>query len=434
MLDVLQVEARKAAELINKHQFVRIFSHYDADGISSASILGAALFRNDIQFQVSFLNGLREPVDTGSDELVVFQDMGSGQPDIVSQVDSDVVIADHHYPSGKMETEKGFAHVNPHLAGIDGTYELSASGVAYVIANQLDNNADLSGLVLAGIYGDKQKITGGNAEIVNESVTEGYITKKTGLNLHSGKVGEVLSLSTEPFLDFYDNEEELKEFLESLNIGEDADIDQLSGDEIQKLSNATVLRVLKQGGFEGSVDGFVGKKFVLNNEAVQNPVMLSEVIDSCGRASEFGTGFSICLRDENYVDRGFELWKKFKMELLEEIKKRKNELEEGEAVRYIIMEDAPTTSPIATVFSRYLFSDKPLLVANLKKNAAKISSRSNARIAEKVDLAEIMQNAAQKVGGRGGGHKVAAGANIEPDRLDEFIREVDRLVSQSFQQ
>lgn len=434
MLDVLQVEAKKAAELINKHQFVRIFTHYDADGISSASILGAALFRNDIQFQVSFLNGLRDPVDTNADELVVFQDMGSGQSDIVSQVDSDVVIADHHYPSGKFETEKGFVHVNPHLAGIDGTYELSASGVAYVIANQLGDNTDLSGLALVGIYGDKQKITGGNAEIMNEGVRNGYITEKKGLNLHSGKISEVLSLSTEPYLDFYESEEELKGFLESLKIDEDKEIDQLNGEEVQKLSNAIVLRVLKLGGFEGSVDGFVGKKFILNNEVLSNAVTLSEIVDSCGRASEFGTGFSICLRDENYVDSGFELWRKFKIELLEEIKKRKSELEEGESIRYIVMEDAPTTSPIATVFSRYIFSDKPLLVANLKKNAAKISSRSNARIAEKVDLAEIMHEAAQKVGGRGGGHKVAAGANIEPDKMDEFIKEVDRLVSQSLQQ
>ncbi len=430
MLDVLQVEARKAAELINKHQFARVYTHYDADGISSASILGAAMFRNGIQFQVSFLNGLRDPLDTGSDELIVFQDMGSGQLDIVSQVDSDVVIADHHYPSGKMETEKGFAHVNPHLAGIDGTYELSASGVAYVIANQLSDNTDLSGLVLAGIYGDKQKITGGNSEIINEGVRGGYITQKNGLNLHSGKISEVLSLSTEPYLDFYQNEEELKEFLESLKIDEDKEINQLNGDEVQKLSNAIVLRVLQQGGFEGSVDGFVGKKFVLNNEAVSNPVMLSEVVDSCGRASEFGTGFSICLRDENYVERGVELWRKFKIELLEEIKKKKNEIKEGESIRYILMEDAPTTSPIATVFSRYVFSDKPLMVANLKKNAAKISARSNSRIAEKINLADIMHEAAQGVGGRGGGHKVAAGANIEPDKLDEFIKEVDRLVGQ----
>jgi single-stranded DNA-specific DHH superfamily exonuclease len=60
---------------------------------------------------------------------------------------------------------------------------------------------------------------------------------------------------------------------------------------------------------------------------------------------------------------------------------------------------------------------------------AKVSSRSNLRIAENVNLSDVMRNAAEKVGGRGGGHSVAAGANINPEKVDEFIREVDRLVS-----
>ena len=38
-----------------------------------------------------------------------------------------------------------------------------------------------------------------------------------------------------------------------------------------------------------------------------------------------------------------------------------------------------------------------------------------------------MKEAAEKVGGRGGGHSVAAGANITADKVEEFIKEVDRL-------
>jgi nanoRNase/pAp phosphatase (c-di-AMP/oligoRNAs hydrolase) len=49
------------------------------------------------------------------------------------------------------------------------------------------------------------------------------------------------------------------------------------------------------------------------------------------------------------------------------------------------------------------------------------------RLSEIVDLGAIMSKAAQKVGGRGGGHRVAAGANIPPSAVDDFIGEVDRL-------
>lgn len=428
MLDVLKVEAKKAAEIIKSHDFVRIFTHYDADGISSASIICAALLREGKQFHVTFLKGLIEKINVNS-ELVILQDMGSGQPDIVSEIDSDVIIADHHYPSGKIKPRKGLAHVNPHLAGIDGTFELSAAGVAYVIANQLGNNTDLSGLAMIGMFGDKQKITGGNAEIVKEGIEMGYIAEKKGLNLFSGKVRDVLTLSTEPFLDFYGNEEKLDEFLSRVKIDGNKEIDELDEDEIQRLSNAIALRILEQGGYEGVIEEFIGKKYVLRNEVISNAIMLSEIVNSCGRASAYSTAFSICMRDESYLEKGIEIWKKFQTELLNEIVRRKSEAKEGEAIRYIIMEDAKTTSPVATVLSRYIFSDKPLVVVNVKNDMAKISSRSNLRIAENVNLSDVMRNAAEKVGGRGGGHSVAAGANINPEKVDEFIREVDRLVS-----
>ncbi|HID43849.1 MAG TPA: DHH family phosphoesterase [Archaeoglobaceae archaeon] len=430
MLDVLRVEAKKAAEIIENHDFVRIFTHYDADGISSASIICAALLREGKQFHVTFLRGLIEKIEVNSG-LVILQDMGSGQPDIISEIDSDVIIADHHYPSGKIKPKKRFAHVNPHLAGIDGTFELSASGAAYIIANQLGNNTDLSGLAMIGMFGDKQKITGGNAEIVKEGIEMGYISGKKGLNMFSGKVREVLTLSTEPYLDFYGNEEKLNEFLNRVKIDGEKEMDELDEEEVRRLSNAIVLRILELGGYEGVIEEFIGTRYLLNNEIVGNAIMLSEIVNSCGRASAYSTGFSICMRDESYLEKGTEIWKKFQIELLEEIVKRKNEVKEGEAIRYIIMGDAKTTSPVATALSRYIFSDRPLVVVNVKNDMAKISSRSNLRIAENVNLSDVMRKAAEKVGGRGGGHSVAAGANISPDKVDDFIKEVDRLVGLS---
>jgi len=432
MLEVLKVEAKKAARIVAEHDYVRIFSHYDADGISAASIMATALLRKNKQFHITFLKGLLEKPETNDEDLVIFQDMGSGQPDIISEIEADVIIADHHYPSGKIRPfkDKNLAHVNPHLAGIDGTYELSASGVAYVVANQIGDNTDLASIAMIGMLGDKQKITGGNAEIVKEGISNGHISEEDGLRIYSGKISDVLTLSTEPYLDFYGNEVELSKFLEETGIDEDVEIDELNKEEINKLANAIVLRILKMGGFEGVIEDFVGKKYTLNNELLTNAVMLSEVVNSCGRASAMSTGLSICLRDEEQLEKGLELWKKFQIELLDEIKKRRLEAQEGEAIRYIVMEDGATTSPIATVLSRYVFSDRPLIVLNVKKEMVKISARSNVRISKKINLADVMRDAAEKVEGRGGGHSVAAGANISPDRVEEFIKEVDKLCSQ----
>ncbi len=428
MLDILKAEARKAAELIRSHEFIRIFTHYDVDGISSAAILAKSLLRMDKRFHLSFLNGLNNGnLDYERDELTVFLDMGSGYPDVVSEVNSDVLIIDHHFPMGKINPTKKLVHVNPHLAGLDGSFELSASGTTYVVANQLGKNKDLVGIALAGIIGDKQKIKGGNAEIVREGVAEGYIEEKEGLLIYSGKLKEVLQISVEPYLDFYKKEDELEEFLEKTGLDGDAEIDNLSEEDIRRLSDAIVLRILEIGGSEEVVQDFLGKRYLLKAELIQNALTLADVVNSCGRVSAFSIGFGICMRDEKFLERGFEIWRKFQTELLEEIKRRKEEVKLANCIRYLVMDDAPTTGPIATILSRYLYSDLPFVAVNVKKDVAKVSSRTTMRLSEIVDLGLVMYKAAEKVGGRGGGHRVAAGANIPPDKVNEFIKEVDRL-------
>ena len=425
MLDMLKAEAKKAIRLIEKHEFIRIYTHYDPDGISAGAIMATALHRLGKQFQLRFLRGLNDPVEYDSDDLVILEDMGSGYPDVVSEIDADVIIVDHHYPVGRIEPKRELVHVNPHLAGLDGTYELSASGTAYVVANVLGDNRDLIGIALVGMIGDKQKVAGGNAEIIKEGLQEGFIKESKGLNLHSGKVREVLMLSTEPFLDFYKKDDELDDFLARIGIDGDKEIDELNPDEVYRLANAIVLKLLKQGAYEGVVDEFIGRKFILKHELIKNAITLTDVVNACGRISACSIGLAICLRDEKYLDKAMEIWKKYRIDLLEELCKRKEEVKEGECIRFIVMENAPATGPIATIFSRYLYADKPFIAINVKNDRAKVSARGNDKIG--IDLAEVMRKAAEKVGGRGGGHRVAAGANIDPDKVNEFLEEVDRL-------
>ncbi len=427
MLDLLKVQAKKAAELVEKSSFVRVFTHFDADGISAGAIIAKSLLRFGKPFHVRFLKGLNQKVEYDSDELVILADMGSGYPDVVSQIDADVIIIDHHTVVGKIEPMRNLAHINPHLAGLDGTYELSASGTAYVFANALGNNVDLSPIAIVGAIGDKQKLIGGNAEILKEGVVNGFIEEKNGLNLYSGKLREVLMYSLEPFLDFYGKENELDEFLSKIKIDGDKEIDELSKEETSTLANAIVLRLLKIGAYEGVIDEFVGKKLIFKKELISNAVMMTDVVNYCGRAAEMSIGLAVCLRDKNYLEKALEIWRKFRIEIFEQIQQWRNEVKEGFCIRYLVMENAPSTSPIASTLSRYIYSDKPLIVVNVKNGKAKVSARSTTKIAEKIDLAEVMRLAAEKVGGRGGGHKVAAGANINPESVEEFLKEVDRL-------
>ncbi len=426
-ISLLRGRAKRAAELVAKHDFVRIYTHYDADGISAGAILAKALLRAGKSFQISFLKGLNEPFDYEKGELLLFADMGSGYADLMSEVDTDVVILDHHVPNGEIVPKKALAHVNPHLVGMDGTFELSASGVCYFFANELGRNKDLASIALIGLLGDKQKFEGGNAEILRSGIEAGVVEEKTGLNLPSGKLREALLYSLEPYLDFYGREEEMEELLEKASLDGEREFEELSDDETRRLADAITLRLLRQKAYTGIFDQIIGKRLVLKNLLIKNAAMAVDVVNSCGRIGAMSTALSMLLGDVEALNRALRINHEYVRQILEELRKRRQEVREGFCIRYLVMNDGPSASPIATILSRYILTDKPLIVISIKNEHAKVSARTNKSIAERVDLAEVMRLAAERVGGRGGGHRVAAGANISAEKVDEFLKEVDRL-------
>ncbi|MCS7129942.1 MAG: DHH family phosphoesterase [Archaeoglobaceae archaeon] len=419
--------AKKAVNLLSKHNFARIYTHYDADGISAGAIIAKALLRAQKDFQITFLKGLND-FEPGDEELQIFLDMGSGYSEVMSKIDADLIILDHHKPNGEIKPKRGLVHVNPHLVGVDGTYEISASGIAYITAKELGNNSDLATMAILGIIGDKQKFLSFNGEILNEAVSFGYAEVKPGIYLPSGNLSKALKMSLEPYLDFYDKEEELNEFLSRIGLNWEKEVDELNLEEVQKLADAIVLRLLKMGAYEGVFEQIIGKKVILKNLPIKNAINFVDLINSCGRAGEASTAFRILLGDEEALARGLQINEKHITEILEDLSRRKKEVRESFCIRYLVIDDAPATSPIATILSRYLMPDKPIIVLNIKKDGkVKVSARTTDKIAQKLDLAEIMRLSALRVNGVGGGHRVAAGANIEKEKIEEFLKEVDRL-------
>lgn len=426
-LDLLKESARKASEIVSKHEFIRVYTHYDADGISAGAVVAKALIRLKKNFQISFLKTLNDDFEYDKGELLIFADMGSAYPEKMSKVETDLIILDHHIPVGEINAKKNFVHMNPHLFGFDGTYELSASGISYFFARALGNNYDLASLAILGILGDKQKFERLNEVILNEGKEKGYIEEIKGINLPSGKLKKVLTLSLEPYLGFYKKDDELNDFLNKLKIDGEKDFDDLSFEEIQRLSDAIALRLLKQGCYEGVFNNIFGKRIILKNMLIKSAALLTDVINSCGRIGATGIAMGLLLGDRSYLDKALNIYEDYLTKVHEELLKRKNDVREGFCIRYIVMDDAPTTSLIATTYSRYILSDKPLVVINKKNDKVKVSARTNERVAQKLNLAEVMRLIAEKVGGTGGGHRVAAGANIPPNKIEEFLKEVDRI-------
>ena len=190
-------EARK---VIDKEDFFRVFSHYDADGVSSALIIAETLRRVNKNFHVSFLRSMELDVirEYGNGPLIL-SDLGSDVPEDLSS--SAVVVIDHHSISDG--TGNRIINLNPRKFGYDGTKEACSSTVAFILSLTIDqSNQDLFPAFLAGVIGDKQNIGGFNG--INGKIVEDlkarYPSSKE-LNLSGKTISEAIYLSIEPYFD-----------------------------------------------------------------------------------------------------------------------------------------------------------------------------------------------------------------------------------------
>jgi single-stranded-DNA-specific exonuclease len=87
------------------------------------------------------------------------------------------------------------------------------------------------------------------------------------------------------------------------------------------------------------------------------------------------------------------------------------------------IEERMTGSVSSLLASSDRFRDKLVLVrARSGDSDLKFSSRIGDSYSGKVNLGEVMREAAESVGGVGGGHRMAAGAKIPISKRDDFTR------------
>ena len=195
---------------------VRIISHYDADGLTAAAVLSAALIRMNKRFQTSLMHGL-EPksklfteLKDYPENLKIFSDMGSGQLGEIEKLDGWCVILDHHKPQRDSDANN-VLHINAHLFGYNGSVEVCAATLAFLLALQISpQNWDLIHIALAGAIGDKQNKNGFqsiNLKLL-ETAKELEIVKESIVFKHHGSsIGDALVRSTDPYIDVLSNNE-----------------------------------------------------------------------------------------------------------------------------------------------------------------------------------------------------------------------------------
>ena len=432
-----------------------MFSHLDADGVAAAGVIGKMLYRLDARFRIRVMQWVDDKiigeVIADKPQLVILTDFGSGYLDLLNEKipNVKVVILDHHQITSKV-VNPNFVQVNPHLFGIDGATDVSGSGVAYFAARAVNSaNMDLAPIALVGALGDMQdkyeqrSLQSLNEIIVNDGVSTGLLKVEKDLiffGRETRPIYKMLATTTNPFIPGLSGQE-----TEALNFVANLGIPLKQGDKLRALCDLTneerkrlcsaLADYLLSRGLHLEVENLIGYVYVLTKEepntALRDGREFAVVLNSAGRMDRPSLGIAICMGDRKAAleesNKILEDYRKNINKYLGWVAEKPERMRELQNIYVIYGENFINEKIIGTVSSIIVSSlannEKPLLAfANIEaEKAAKFSGRTTeAALRKGVNLGDVMRLASEANGGKGGGHNIAAGAQVPLDKIEAF--------------
>jgi len=461
---------------------IRIFTHYDTDGLCSGAILSSALFRQKIPYHVKILKQLDkvgiEKISSNSEKtqsFIIFSDFGSGQCHEIEKhiQNGQYVILDHHLPQQienkdmreeikKLKERSLPYHINPYFAGIEGSIEISSAGICYLFAKNMNSlNSDLSPLAIIGAVGDLQNqgpngsFIGLNSDILSESIAQKKLEIKTDLNFSSIKpLNEAIAYSSDIHLPGLSQRVDVSlNFLKKTGVliekpdGELKALNDFNWEEKKKLSSAIIKYAIDSCGLDPTeITGkLIVNKYIFEHET-RYPELLeasefSNILNSCGKTGNASIGIAIAMGDRNKsMVEAQEILRNYKDKLKKSVDWifDKHKMHKLEFIQYFYGEDEIPEEIVGTVCSSLLNSQlidktKPIFGYADKKgeNFYKVSGRTTLDLVNSgVNLAEVIKIALKltSLDSLGGGHPPAAGAKIKKDVILEFLFKCNKIV------
>jgi len=456
--------AERAAELVKRHvqegDNILVVGHNDADALSSLGIVCGSLRMLDAYVTGRSVARMEEFLESSIDNygLIILVDIGSGYlSELTSKVSkSDVVIIDHHRPSAA-DIPDNWCQVNPHLFGIDGMTEISASGVSYLVAKHLHPEAvKYSAMAIVGALGDLQdkngerRLRGLNELIVKEAVEAGVVHVSQDLILYGRSfrgIHNALASTYSPFIPGLSGDEAAcLSLLVSCGIevrrGDQwRTLADLSEDEKKRLYNGIIGHLATHGYPSSIASELVGTVYEINGEEAwtytRDAREFATLLNSAGKSNKAWVGIALAMGVRGWVlEEASKLLEEYRRTIARAISYATSQGALEQMHHIVILRggseiDPRQISSVASILSssQLLPQDKPLIAVAQEGGLVKVSARASSRLVEAgLDLGEVLRRAAEMYGGRGGGHRIAAGAEIAADRLTLFLLEVDKLV------
>jgi len=445
-----------ANEVKKKDNFVVVF-HYDADGCASGAIAVKALEREGKKVATLCLKQLYKeniPQIKALGKNYLFVDFGSGQMDyLVEAFGENFFVLDHHQPclSNEKIVEHKF-HANPLLFGINGGTEISGAGVTFFFAQKLnEKNNDLSALAIVGACGDMQEsrgaLEGMNRKIMQIAEEEKLLSVKMDLRLFgriSRPLVSFLCFSSNPILpQLTANEENCVAFLKGLSIPlkdpfteRYLSYEDLSIDQRKTLSSALIMHLSNYGVEEWKIKELIGEVYTLSKEKERSPLRdakeFATALNSAGRHKQPNVALSVCMGDRNpsgEYGNIIALLEEHRAALRNGIEFIQNHgIEERKTFYFFDAKDQIEESLVGIIagmlYGSIIQENKPIIaLARNSDGTIKASGRGTSYLVRRgLNIGAALKEIGLILPGvEGGGHKIAAGAKIPEEKIEEFL-------------
>ncbi len=158
-----------------------------------------------------------------------------------------------------------------------------------------------------------------------------------------------------------------------------------------------------------------------------------------------GLGIALCMGDRaialEQANAMLEEYRRNITKYLNWLNEEPKRITELNNIYLVLGEDVIHENVIGTVSSLLSNSlpkhEKPIIAYSSVRGESliKVSARASESARSKgINLGEILRVAAEKYSGKGGGHDVAAGAQVPVENIESFVKLVDELVKKSLEE
>ena len=413
----------KALEEVKKVKKILLVSHYDCDGLCSAKILSTALKREDKEVKIKIVKEISEEIireiESTEKDLTLFSDLGSGYLSLLPK-QGKIIVLDHHAPE-ETELPSNLVHINPTIE----QKELCGSGICYLFVKNLGNNKDLIDYAIVGAIGDNQLDVGENLKIKKEAEKLGRLKIEKGLKIF-GHVNRPLheSLKNSTIFPLNDHSQ-VVQFLSDLEInligeGRLKSYYDLTKEEREKL----ILGIIKErirNDFGEHRDIF-SEIYILTYQPRKliDALEFSTILNAFGRLEKYEEALQLMDGDLNILNEVLQEYRRRISDCLTWTIENINNFYQVKDIIFINARENIDPNLIGTITSIFIntFTEKKIVVGLAREGE---TTKISARAKREVSLDRILNGICLKLGGRGGGHKQAAGGRIPRKREEEFI-------------